>query len=120
MRGMIIGIGSRRGVTREEVSAAIESALRDAGIRIADVRIFASSRLKENEAGISEAVRSLGRKIVFLDDKTINAYESPSPSEANRFGLVGVAEPSALALSERKELVLEKRVYGRVTIAIAR
>ena len=118
--GMIIGIGSRRGVTREEVSAAIESALCDAGIGIADVRIFASSRLKENEAGIKEAVRSLGREIVFLDDETINAYEPPSPSEANRFGLVGVAEPSALALSEEKELVLEKRKYGRVTIAIAR
>ena len=117
---MIIGIGSRRGVTCEEVSSAIESALRDAEIGIDDVRIFASSLLKENEAGIKEAVRLLGRKIVFLDDETINAYEPPSPSEANRFDLVGVAEPSALALSERKELILLKRRYGRVTIAIAR
>ncbi|KAF5417116.1 MAG: hypothetical protein C5S48_01060 [Candidatus Methanogaster sp.] len=117
---MIIGIGSRRGVTSEEVSAAIESALCDAGIGIADVRIFASSLLKENEPGIKEVVRSLGREIVFLDDETINAYEPRSPSEANRFGLVGVAEPSALALSGKKELVLEKRKYGKVTIAIAR
>ena len=120
MRDMIIGIGSRRGVTRDEVSAAIESALRDAGIGISDVRIFASSRLKENEAGIKEAVRSLGHDIVFLDDETINAYEPPSQSAANRFDLVGVAEPSALALSDEKELLLEKRRYGRVTIAIAR
>lgn len=117
---MIIGIGSRRGVTREEVSAAIESALCDAGIGIADVRIFASSRLKENEAGIKEAVRSLGREIIFLDDETINACEPPSRSEAMRFNLVGVAEPSALALSEEKEMVLKKKKYGRVTIAIAR
>jgi cobalt-precorrin 5A hydrolase len=120
MRGMIIGIGSRRGVARDEVSAAIESALCDAGIGITDVRIFASSRLKENEAGIKEAVRLLGREIVFLDDEAINAYDPPSPSEANRFGLVGVAEPSALALSDKKELLLVKRRYGRVTIAIAR
>ncbi len=120
MKNVIIGIGSRRGVTRDEVSAAIESALRDAGIGISDVRIFASSRLKENEAGIKEAVRSLGRDIVFLDDETINAYEPPSQSAANRFDLVGVAEPSALALSDEKELLLEKRRYGRVTIAIAR
>ncbi len=117
---MIIGIGSRRGVTREEVSVAIESALRDAGVSITDVRIFASSRLKENEVGIKEAVRSLGREIVFLDDETINACDPPSQSEAMRFDLVGVAEPSALALSEEKELVLKKRKYGRVTIAIAR
>ena len=39
----IIGIGSRRCVTREEVSAAIESALGDAEIGIDDVRVFASS-----------------------------------------------------------------------------
>ena len=118
--GMIIGIGSRRGVTREEVSAAIESALNEAEIEIDDVRIFASSRLKENEAGIKEAVRLLGREIIFLDDETINACEPPSLSEAKRFDLVGVAEPSALALSKEKEMVLEKRKYGRVTIAIAR
>ncbi|KAF5417541.1 MAG: hypothetical protein C5S49_03230 [Candidatus Methanogaster sp.] len=117
---MIIGIGSRRGVTREEVSAAIESALHDARIELDDVRIFASSRLKENEAGIKETVRSLGREIVFLDDETINACVPPSQSEAKRFDLIGVAEPSALALSEEKEMVLEKRKYGQVTIAIAR
>ena len=120
MRDMIIGIGSRRGVTREEVSAAIESALNEAEIEIDDVRIFTSSRLKENEAGIKGAVRLLGREIVFLDDETINTYAPPSPSEAKRFGLVGVAEPSALALSDEKEMVFEKRRYGRVTIAIAR
>lgn len=50
----------------------------------------------------------------------INAYELPAPSEATMFDLVGVTEPSALTLSEEKELVLRKRKYGQVTIAIAR
>ena len=35
---MIIGIGPRRGVTREEVSAAIESALHDAEIGMVEKR----------------------------------------------------------------------------------
>ncbi|WP_370574968.1 hypothetical protein [Methanomethylovorans sp.] len=30
-----------------------------------------------------------------------------------------MAEPSALALSKKKELILRKKVYGRITIAIA-
>ncbi|HWR25917.1 MAG TPA: cobalamin biosynthesis protein, partial [Methanosarcina sp.] len=32
----------------------------------------------------------------------------------------GVAEPAALALSKEKQLICRKKVYGRVTIAIAR
>ena len=117
---MIIGIGARRGVTCQEVCDAIRSALRDAGVDFDRVRMIASSRLKENETGIRDAVRMLEREIVFLDDETINTCTPPSPSAASRFNLVGVAEPCALALSEEKDLILTKRRYGRVTIAIAR
>jgi len=118
--GVAVGIGARRGVTCQEVSDAIASGLREAGIDLADVRIFASSRLKENEQGIIDAAESLGREIVFLDDETINRHTPPSHSEASRFGIVGVAEPCALALSEKKDLILKKQKYGNVTIAIAR
>ena len=116
----IVGIGARRGVTSQEVADAITAGLREAGIDLEDVRIFASSRLKEDEQGIIDAAESLGREIVFLDDDTINACTPPSRSEASRFGIVGVAEPSALALSEKKDLILKKQKYGNVTIAIAR
>ena len=118
--GAAVGIGARRGVASQEVSDAVMSGLREAGIDLADVRIFASSRLKEDEPGILNAAESLEREIVFLDDETINACTPPSHSEASRFGIVGVAEPCALALSEKKELILKKRKYGNVTIAIAR
>ena len=118
--GVIVGIGARRGVTCQEVSDAITAGLREAGIDLADVRIFASSRLKENEQGIIDTAEALGREIAFLDDETINGYTPPSRSEASRFGIVGVAEPSALALSEKKDLILKKQKYGNVTIAIAR
>ena len=107
----IIRIESRRGVTNEDVSAAIESALCDAEIGIDDVRIFASSRLKENEAGIKEAVRSLGREIVFMDDETINTYE---PSVA------GFASPHieprlhhAGLVGETQELVMHEELQSR-------
>ena len=118
--GVAVGIGARRGVASQEVSDAIMAGLREAGIDIGDVRIFASSRLKEDEPGILNAAESLGREIVFLDDETINTHTPPSYSEASRFGIVGVAEPCALALSEKKDLILKKKKYGNVTIAIAR
>jgi cobalt-precorrin 5A hydrolase len=57
--------------------------------------------------------------LIFLDDKTINAQAGVSPSRATKIGLSGVAEPCALAVAKKKELVMRKKVYGRVTIAIA-
>ncbi|AGB50355.1 cobalamin biosynthesis protein CbiG [Methanomethylovorans hollandica DSM 15978] len=116
---MIIGIGARRGVNKEEVISAIEAALAEAGMKSDDIDMFASSTLKENETGLLEAVNVLGKEIKFLSEEEINLYEAPSGSQANRFGLTGVAEPSALALSKKKELILRKKVYGRITIAIA-
>jgi cobalt-precorrin 5A hydrolase len=62
----------------------------------------------------------MGGVLLFLDDSTISAFPPRTPSEAGRIGLSGVAEPCALASSRKKELILPKKVYGDVTIAIAR
>ena len=113
------GIGARRGVSSQEVRDAIYLALEDVGKEQTDIKMFASSKLKENEAGLIEAVKDMGFEIQFLPDETLNAHEAPSKSQAMRFGLKGVAEPAALALSENKRLILKKKVYGRITIAIA-
>jgi len=65
-------------------------------------------------------VGTLSGNLIFLDDDTINAQTGLGPSRASRIGLHGVAEPCALAIAKRKELVMGKKVYGRVTVAIAR
>ncbi|NYT19010.1 MAG: cobalamin biosynthesis protein [Methanosarcinales archaeon] len=116
---MYIGIGARRGVSAREVFDAIEAALEEVGRDKKDIRMLASSTLKENETGLIEASRELGFEIKFLPDEILNGFEVPSNSQASRFGLKGVAEPAALAISINKKLILEKKVYGRITIAIA-
>ncbi|WP_406660054.1 cobalamin biosynthesis protein [Methanolobus sp. ZRKC3] len=116
---MIIGIGARRGVSSQEVLDAIENALDVAGRNISDVRMLSSAKLKADEEGLHEAANILGIEIRFIDHDELNKYDAPSQSQAKRFGLKGVAEPSALALSDNKKLILRKKVYGRVTIAIA-
>lgn len=116
---MILGIGTRKGVTAEEVTLAVSAALDEAHIPLSSIRLFASSRLKEHEAGLLQAVEALGKEIVFLDDETLNRCDPVSSSQASRFGLKGVSEPAALALSNHKKLLFPKKVYGRVTIAIA-
>ncbi len=115
-----VGIGCRKGVAAEEVSGAIDRALEEAGIAEEDVLVYATTVKKMHEAGLTHAVSARSGNLIFLDDNTINAQAGPSPSRASRIGLLGVAEPCALAVSKRKELVAQKKVYGRVTIAIAR
>lgn len=116
---MIVGIGARRGVTCQEVLEAIEMALLEVGRDIDSVDMLASAKLKENETGLIEAANTLGIDIKFIPHEVLNSYKTPSASQASRFGLIGVSEPSALALSEKKELIFRKKVYGRITIAIA-
>ena len=115
-----VGIGCRKGVGKEEVIAAIRSACADAGIDPGDVQVYATTQKKCNETGLSRAISALSANLIFLDDDTINAQTIVTPSKAKKIGLLGVAEPCALAVAQRKELVMKKKVYGRVTIAIAR
>ena len=63
-----------------------------------------------------EAAGALDKEIVFLSREDLNSQEPITPSRAEDLGLVGVAEPAVLALAKR--LILSKKAYGRVTIAI--
>ncbi len=114
-----LGVGCRKGVNPEEVVEAIKEALSLTGITTADVLIYATTVKKLQETGLTEAIATLSGNLIFLDDETINAQTGTSPSKATRLGLLGVAEPCALAVSKRKKLVMGKKVFGRVTIAIA-
>ncbi len=116
----VVGIGCRKDVSAGEVLSAIRSALAEAGIKDNEVLVFATTVKKKSEKGLVEAVENLGGVLSFIDDDTINAQDIRSPSRATVIGLQGVAEPSALAISVKKDLVMEKKVYGTVTIAIAR
>ncbi|MCZ9311948.1 MAG: cobalt-precorrin 5A hydrolase [Methanocorpusculum sp.] len=116
----VMGVGCRLGTTTEEILSAIHAACTAAGISESDVTMYATTVKKFHETGLHEAVRSLSGNLIFLDDDTINAQVPKTPSRAGMLGLSGVAEPCALALAKSGTLILNKTVYGRVTIAIGK
>jgi cobalt-precorrin 5A hydrolase len=118
--GLVVGIGANRGVSKEEVMEAVISALSEVYAGIDDVVCFASAVIKENEMGIIDAAGSFGKEVRFIPHDIINSIKTPTSSKAKALGLNGVCEPAALALSEEKILLFKKRIYGNVTIAIAR
>jgi cobalt-precorrin 5A hydrolase len=114
-----VGVGCRKGVGADEVTAAIRQALSDSGIAEDDVLVYATTVKKLHEPGLSDGIGAVSGNLIFINDDTINAITGTSPSRAGKIGLLGVAEPAALAVSKRKELIMKKKVYGRVTVAIA-
>ena len=117
--GVIVGIGTRRDVSSGNVVDAVKKALSECGLKLSDVELFASATIKENESGLIEAIYGMGGQIVFIPAEVINSITVPSASEAKRLGLNGVCEPCALALSRENKLIMKKKVYDNVTIAIA-
>lgn len=115
-----VGIGCRKDTAAGEIETAVRTLLSRSGISPDQVLVYSTTAKKAQESGILDAVRALGRPVLYLDDRTIRAHPPHSASGASRIGLSGVAEPCALATSKRKELILEKTAIGGVTIAIAR
>ena len=118
--GFVLGIGCRKGVEKQEIIDAIEEAVAMTGLKLSDIALLSSAKLKETEDGLIQAARELSKHIIFVDDSEINSMNARSDSAASRIGLKGVCEPSALFVSKNRELILPKTVYGRVTVAIAR
>ncbi len=115
----VVGIGCRKGISKDEILDAVSSALSEANILPEEFMVYATTEKKVNEEGLVQGVEELGGNLVFVDDATINAQQV-APSRATAIGLMGVSEPSALAISKAHQLIMGRKVYGKVTIAIAK
>ncbi len=117
--GLCIGIGCRRGIGSNEILKAINSALDEIEADLDDVRLIATVEFKRNEKGLIEAVDTIKKPLMFVPVEEINRMDVEE-TRAVMVGVKNVAEACALFYSKKKELILPKRVYGGVTIAIAR
>jgi len=117
--GLSVGVGCRRGVKAEDVIYAINAALAELGYTLKDVRVVATAEIKRDETGLIEAIDRIKKPLVFVKSEELNSTEVPSESEAKRVGLRSVAEGCALICSREKKLIMPKRVYRGVTVAVA-
>jgi cobalt-precorrin 5A hydrolase len=114
--GIVVGVGARKGVSCREVLEAVDAALAAAGRKREEIGLFATAWLKRDEVGMIQAAKALGKEMLCLSEEVLNAQVPSTASRASDLGLAGVAEPAVLALATK--LVLPKRAYGRVTVAI--
>jgi len=123
MKKIIVGIGCKRGVSEDTVKKAILNSLEEKDISLKEVRLVATIDIKRNEKGLIDACSGLDLPLVFIDRERIkNFCGSIRRSEVveRNLGLKGVCEPCALLAGRKTKLILKKKIYPGVTIAIAR
>jgi len=123
VKSIIVGVGCRRGIESEEIISAITESLTEANVKIGDVRLIASVDIKSDEAGLLEAADKLGIPLRFIpsDDIRSSAKEfTHSLFVQEKVNLPAVSEPSALLAGRRTQLILPKKKFKGVTVAIAK
>jgi cobalt-precorrin 5A hydrolase len=121
---IVAGIGCRRGTTAQEIDAAIDAALAQAGYGADGLSAIATSDGKGSEAGIIEAAAGRGVRLVLVKPAALEEAgprtRSSSPRVKELFGVPSVAEAAALAAAGTEaKLVVARLVVGPATCAIA-
>jgi len=116
--GLSVGVGFRKGVESGEILHAINRALDEIGAKLDEVRVIATVEDKR-ESVIVDVADKLKKPLIFVKRDEINKMEIRE-TKARIIGVKNVAEACAIYTSLYGELILPKRVYGGVTVAIAR
>lgn len=120
----IIGIGCRKGKTKEEIEYAINDALKSNNLHLNQIAYIASIDIKKDEQGILDFAQK--NKIEFLTFSAKELEEVSGSFEESEFvkektGIGNVCERAALkACTYDGALLQKKSKYSGITIAIAK
>ncbi len=118
----VVGIGCRKGISKEKIRDAVNSVLAEADISPRSVRAAASIDIKSDEKGLLDYCSENGIGITFFSSSELNAL----PGEFTRSDFVRsvtgvdcVCERSAVIASRNGHLIVNKTVADGVTVAVA-
>jgi len=123
LKTLIVGVGCRRGTGSEQIVAAITQVIAEAGLNLSDVRMLSSAEIKADEQGLLQAARELSIPLRFLSSQEIRNCSldfQRSDFVRQQVDLPAVAEPCALLAGRRTTLIVRKKSYDGVTVAVAR
>lgn len=119
---LVAGVGCNRGTPAEEIEQAVDRTLAEAGLDARSIRQLATIEDKAGEIGLLAACERRGWRLkVFSRQEIATIADVPTPSEwAQRvLGVPGVAEPAAMLAAQTGSLLVEKRKFPNVTVAVA-
>jgi cobalt-precorrin 5A hydrolase len=125
---IVLGIGAKANVSKEKVISAIQIAMNNLNLPIERIDYIATAEIKKEEKGILEVAREINKPIEIVAIDEIKNFKSNEISKSEfveeKFGIVGVAEPSALIVAKNKskthsKLIHKKIAIDGVTVAVA-
>lgn len=119
-----LGIGCRRGTSKELIREAVLDSLANQGIALKSVITAASVSVKADEVGLLEAMDELNIPIVFYDQAQMAPLIATDALEESEFvkktiGVGNVCETTALLAGKSHKLVQNKTLYPKTTVAIS-
>lgn len=119
---LYVGVGCNRGTPAQEIIDAIQQTLRDAELSPGSIAALATIDAKADEVGLRAACEQMDWQLLIFAQSEIAAVgELPNPSEwaVRALGVQGVAEPAAMLAADTSTLLVEKRKFTNVTVAVA-
>jgi cobalt-precorrin 5A hydrolase len=121
LKPLVIGVGCRRGVSREQIDSAIEHGLGLVQRSRSEVREIATIDLKQDELGLNEWCQSHEVPLRVIHRELVQQrpwVTKPSDWVRESIGVDGVCEACALLATFRGRLLLPKTILDGVTVAI--
>lgn len=119
LKPLVVGIGCRKGVSVDQISAAVRKALGSRGVD--EVREVATIDLKEDEPGLIEFCARHGLPLRVFAHATVaaRAWVTQASEWVNQsVGVYGVCEPCALIACSRGKLIVPKMALDGVAVAV--
>jgi cobalt-precorrin 5A hydrolase len=119
---LVVGIGCKRGTSKEQIAEAVSAALSQHGLALQALAQLASIDLKANENGLLSYAAEHQLPLTFFSKDELNQVAGVSFSEPvfRATGARGVAEPAALlAAGAGARLLVAKMKWPAVTVAVA-
>ncbi len=120
---LVVGVGCNRGAPAEDIQQAVDQTLAEAGLDARSIHLLATIEDKAGEIGLLAACQTRGWRLKVFTRREIAAItDVPTPSEwAQRvLGVPGVAEPAAMLAAQSDSLLVKKRKFPNVTVAVAK
>jgi cobalt-precorrin 5A hydrolase/precorrin-3B C17-methyltransferase len=122
-RNLVLGIGCKRGTTRQKIKEAVETVLRQYRLSVLRIQRICTIDIKQHEAGLVGFAEDCGAPLYVFSPQELNALEgsfSASDFVRDVTGTDSVCERAALVgCGNEGALVVRKTALDGVTVALA-
>ncbi|MDI6617068.1 MAG: cobalt-precorrin 5A hydrolase [Clostridiales bacterium] len=120
-KDLAVGVGCKRGKTRNDILNAIYQVFKDNNLSVKSIKAIASIDLKKDEKGIIEACKYLGCSFIIFSAEDIKRVQDRFKKSAfveSKVGVTSVCEPCAFLAGG--DIIVGKTCMDGVTVAVGR